>query len=59
MHDATGPGRSTTVDLGGPVHYVDFGGTEEGPTVVLVHGLGGSHLNWDLLAPLLVPHARV
>jgi len=24
-----------------------------------VHGLGGSHLNWDLLAPLLSPHARV
>ena len=23
--------------------------------VVLVHGLGGSHLNWDLLAPLLRP----
>jgi len=26
---------------------------------VLVHGLGGSHLNWDLLAPHLTPHARV
>nr|WP_275585928.1 alpha/beta hydrolase [Geodermatophilus sabuli] len=25
----------------------------------MVHGLGGSHLNWDLLAPLLSPHARV
>src|SRR3712207_2674721 len=53
------PGRSRTVDLGGPVHYVDFGGPEAGPTVVLVHGLGGSHLNWDLFAPLLSPHARV
>jgi pimeloyl-ACP methyl ester carboxylesterase len=53
------PGRSRTVDLGGPVHYVDFGGPEDGPTVVLVHGLGGSHLNWDLFAPLLSPHARV
>lgn len=52
-------GESRTVDLDGPVHYVDFGGPEGGPAVVLVHGLGGSHLNWDLLAPLLTPHARV
>ena len=52
-------GESRTVDLGGPVHYVDFGGPDGAPTVVLVHGLGGSHLNWDLLAPLLRPHARV
>jgi len=52
-------GESRTVDLGGPVHYVDFGGPDQGPTVVLVHGLGGSHLNWDLFGPLLTPHARV
>ena len=52
-------GESRTVDLGGPVHYVDFGGPEGAPTVVLVHGLGGSHLNWDLFAPLLREHARV
>jgi pimeloyl-ACP methyl ester carboxylesterase len=52
-------GESRTVDLGGPVHYVDFGGPQDAPTVVLVHGLGGSHLNWDLFAPLLRPHARV
>jgi len=52
-------GSSRTVDLGGAVHYVDFGGPDGAPTVVLVHGLGGSHLNWDLLAPLLRPHARV
>lgn len=55
----TTPGESRTVDLDGPVHYVDFGGKDDGPTVVLVHGLGGSHLNWDLLAPLLMPHGRV
>ncbi|MFW3171186.1 alpha/beta fold hydrolase [Geodermatophilus sp. CPCC 206100] len=52
-------GRSATVDLDGPVHHVDYGGADAGPTVVLVHGLGGSHLNWDLFAPLLTPHARV
>lgn len=57
--DKTAPGESRTIDLDGPVHYVDFGGPDDGPTVVLVHGLGGSHLNWDLLAPLLRPHARV
>jgi pimeloyl-ACP methyl ester carboxylesterase len=52
-------GEGRTVDLDGPVHYVDFGGPENGPAVVLVHGLGGSHLNWDLLAPLLTERARV
>jgi pimeloyl-ACP methyl ester carboxylesterase len=52
-------GESRVVDLGGPVHYVDFGGPQSGPAVVLVHGLGGSHLNWDLFAPLLNAHARV
>lgn len=52
-------GNSRTIDLGGPVHYVDFGGPGSGPPVVLVHGLGGSHLNWDLMAPLLTGHARV
>src|SRR3954447_4540265 len=53
------PGTSATVDWDGPVHWVDFGGNPDGPTFVLVHGLGGSHLNWDLFAPLLTPHGRV
>jgi pimeloyl-ACP methyl ester carboxylesterase len=53
------PGTSATLDWDGPVHYVDYGGDPDGPTFVLVHGLGGSHLNWDLLAPLLTPHGRV
>jgi pimeloyl-ACP methyl ester carboxylesterase len=52
--------RSHVVDLAGTeVHYVDFGGAADGPTVLLVHGLGGSHLNWDLLAPKLTPATRV
>jgi pimeloyl-ACP methyl ester carboxylesterase len=57
----TGPetGESRTADLGALVHYVDFGGPSDGPTLVLVHGLGGSHLNWDLLAPELTRHGRV
>ncbi len=37
------------------IHYVDYGGAAGGPAFVLVHGLGGSHLNWDLLAPKLTP----
>lgn len=36
--------RSLYADLGGPVHYIDFGGS--GPPLVLVHGLAGSALNW-------------
>jgi glycerol-3-phosphate dehydrogenase len=42
---------------GGPLAYADFGG--EGPAVVLVHGLGGNHLNWLPAAPMLSKHARV
>jgi len=49
------PGR--TVDLDGPVHYADFGGS--GPPVVLVHGLGGSHANWLAVGPRLAAHGRV
>jgi glycerol-3-phosphate dehydrogenase len=44
-------------DLNGPVHAVDFGGS--GPTLVLVHGLGGSHLNWMSVGQKLTRHARV
>src|SRR5256886_9169928 len=49
--------RSRTIDLDGPVHYADFGGA--GPTLVLVHGLGGSHVNWMAVAPALARDARV
>jgi pimeloyl-ACP methyl ester carboxylesterase len=59
MSEATMPGRGATVDLGGQVHYVDYGGDPDGPVIVAVHGLGGSHLNWDMLAPLLTDRARV
>lgn len=47
------------LDLDGPVRYVDYGGADTGTVFVLVHGLGGSHLNWDLFAPLLTAHGRV
>lgn len=43
--------RSFTADIGGPVFVADYGGT--GPPAVLVHGLGGSHLNWMSVGPEL------
>ena len=62
-------GTGHIADLGPdlpPVHWVDFGGpsgasvADDAHTpVVLVHGLGGSHLNWVLLGPLLRRHGRV
>jgi pimeloyl-ACP methyl ester carboxylesterase len=45
------------VDLDGPVHYVDHGGS--GLPVVLVHGLGGSHVDWLNVAPGLSSHGHV
>jgi pimeloyl-ACP methyl ester carboxylesterase len=48
---------SQILDIDGPVHYVDHGGT--GPVMVLVHGLAGSHSNWIPLAPRLAEIARV
>lgn len=41
--------RHRVVDVGGPVHYIDFGG--EGAPLVMVHGLGGNALNWIDVGP--------
>jgi pimeloyl-ACP methyl ester carboxylesterase len=41
--------RHKTADLDGPVHYLDFGGT--GKPLLMVHGLGGSALNWMAIGP--------
>ena len=49
--------RSFALDAGGPLHLADFGGS--GPTLLLVHGLGGSHLNWMLVGDRLAQHHRV
>lgn len=46
-------------DLDGPVHYLDYGGPEDGPAVVCVHGLGGSAVNWSAVAPMLTDRCRV
>ena len=53
------PPASHWVDLGVPVHYVDHGGPADGPLLVMVHGLGGSVVNWAALAPLLTDTCRV
>lgn len=49
-------GEYVTLDSG-PIHWKDHGGS--GPLIVLVHGLGGSVANWDLVAPRLAVHHRV
>jgi len=49
--------KNCTVDLDGTVHYADFGGS--GAPIVLVHGLGGSHLNWAAVGPGLARYGRV
>lgn len=49
--------RHKIADLGGPVHYLDFGG--EGSPLLMVHGLGGNALNWMAVAPGLAQHHHV
>ena len=49
--------ESTILDIEGPVYVADFGG--EGAVMLLVHGLGGAHLNWMAVAPQLAARHRV
>jgi pimeloyl-ACP methyl ester carboxylesterase len=49
--------QSLTVDLDGPFHYADHGG--DGPPMVLLHGIGGSHVNWMSVAPTLAQRFHV
>jgi pimeloyl-ACP methyl ester carboxylesterase len=51
--------RSRWTDLGGPTHYLDFGGPKGAPVIVCVHGLSGSAENWTALAPLLTDRYRL
>lgn len=51
--------RSLIADIDGPVHYLEYDGPSDGPVFVCVHGLGGSHVNWHSLAPLLAQRGRV
>ena len=56
---------SRTADLDGDIHYLDFAGPSEtgapqpNPTVVSLHGLGGSALNFGVIGPLLADRYRV
>ena len=49
--------QSSILDIEGPVYVADFGG--DGPVMLLVHGLGGAHLNWMAVAPQLAAGHRV
>ena len=47
--------RELTLDVNGPIHAVDHGG--DGQPMLLVHGLGGSLINWrDVAGPLTRNH---
>ena len=45
-------------NLGGPVHFVEWEGPDD-RTFVLLHGLGGSYLQWLLAGPELARLGRV
>jgi pimeloyl-ACP methyl ester carboxylesterase len=47
-----------TIDLDGPVRYRAWDGPADA-TFILIHGLGGSHLNWLQVAPGLAGLGRV
>jgi pimeloyl-ACP methyl ester carboxylesterase len=51
--------ESRWIELDGPVHYAAWDGPSDGPTFVLVHGLGGSHANWMSVAPTLAERGMV
>jgi pimeloyl-ACP methyl ester carboxylesterase len=51
------PVRTELVDLDGPVRYADYGG--EGEPLVLLHGIGGCHLNSMVFAPRLTDRFHV
>ena len=51
--------RSRTVDLPGRVHLTEYGDPHAPELMVCLHGLGGSALNFGLVAPLLAGGRRV
>lgn len=48
--------RHKIADVDGPVHYLDFGGS--GEPLLMVHGLGGSALNWMAVGPRVAENYR-
>jgi len=57
-------GQGYVTDLDGAVHWIEYsprygeGQPLQGPPIVFVHGLGGSHLNWCLIGPELAAGRR-
>src|SRR2546422_312011 len=51
--------ESRWADIAGPVHYREWTGPVDGPVFLCLHGLGGSNLNWALVAPGLASRGRV
>jgi pimeloyl-ACP methyl ester carboxylesterase len=49
--------RASTVDIDGPVFVARYG--DEGPPMVLLHGMGASHVHWMAVAPGLGRTFRV
>ena len=49
--------NSNVLDLDGPVHLVHHGG--HGRPILLIHGLGGSHVNWSAVAEPLTAYGAV
>ena len=45
--------------LGGQVHFADYGGPPGAPTLVCVHGIGGSGTTWAPIAPRLARGCQV
>jgi pimeloyl-ACP methyl ester carboxylesterase len=49
--------KSHFIDVGGPTHYQELEG--DGPTLVLIHGIGASYLSWQLVVELFAENHRV
>lgn len=50
---------SRILDAAGPLFSQEWRGPDDGPVFVCIHGLGGTHLNFMRLAPLLAQRGRV
>ena len=51
--------RSRAVDLGGRVQLTEYGDPDAAEVMVCLHGLGGSALNFGMVAPILAEGRRV
>jgi pimeloyl-ACP methyl ester carboxylesterase len=49
--------KSQFVDVDGPVHYQEVG--EDGPVLILLHGIGASYLSWYPVVEALAEQHRV